>query len=101
MPIELTVNLPKKILSIDGRSITLEASLLDAETESEGSERYLSLAYSPTIKEDDSPVYRDLDKLESIYGAEYLEKINAGGSFLEDTHYLTFSGNINPRVELE
>ena len=99
MKTKILVNTPARTLTIEGKTIKLEDSLLGAETSPSRDSRSLDLRYKPTEAEEDSPVYRDLDKLEEAYGAEFLESIGAGGSFPEEAHYLTFSGDIDPRIE--
>jgi hypothetical protein len=96
---DITLNIAKKVISIDKKPMNLEDSFTDAFIDNENSkELVLNLKYIGNFSEDNSPIYEEMDKLRETYGEKLCEEINISGSMPEDAHYLSFYGNINPNV---
>lgn len=97
---KLTVNVPRRTLKIDGKLMGLEDTFTDAYTDHAGSkEPVLNLRYGGRFTKDNSPIAKEMDKLRKTYGDSLCGRVNISGSMLEDAHYLSFYGEIDPVVE--
>jgi hypothetical protein len=96
----ITVNIPRKTLDIDGTRIRLEDTFTEAYIDHpDSTDQVLNLRYEGRFSEDDSPIIDEMDKLRETYGDDISGRISIYGSMLEDAHYLSFSGNIDPTIE--
>jgi len=97
--IELIVDVPRKTFSIDGKPMNLEDTFTDASIDhSDSNEPVVNLRYEGRFSEDNSPIEREADKLRETYGEGLFESLNISGSELEDAHYVSIYGKINPTV---
>jgi len=96
----LTVNITRKTLAIDGKPMRLEDTFTDAYIDHAGSEEpVLNLEYKGRFSEDNSPIEIETDKLSETYGTDLFKRLNVSGSMLEEAHYLSFYGDIDPAIE--
>jgi len=97
---KLTVNIPEKTLVIDRKSMKLEDSFTDAYVDNADlKEPVLNLKYEGRFSEDDSPIETEMDKLRETYGNDLSKRLDISGTMLEDAHYLSFSGEIEPFIK--
>lgn len=98
--IELVVNISGKELKIDGKQMKLEDTFTGAYIDHKNSEEpVLNLKYGGNFSEEDSPIEKEMDKLGATYGIGLFERLNISGSMLEEAHYLSFEGKINPLLQ--
>lgn len=98
--IKLIVNVPRKTLTIDGKPMGLEDTFTAAYIDQANSkEPVLNLKYEGRFSEDDSPIETEADKIMETFEEDLFERLNISGSMLEDAHYLSLYGEINPVIE--
>ena len=91
--IELIVNVPEKILSIDGKPIRLENSFSDAYVDhADLEEPVVTLRYEDKLSRSDLILEIEEEKLRRTYSDKLFERLNISGGVVEEEYHINIYG---------